>query len=121
MVSKRYGVGRELGLLVDRKVSRHRGVLTWSLVVILFESSMLRLELGDLFLQSNILLAKSFVLLFKPFRDVLQRDIALDLALLIELDTSLKFSELRLLALAESTLGGSGRRLSSWCGVTTSG
>lgn len=121
MVSKRDGVDRELGLLIGRKVSRHRSILTWSLVVVLFEGSTLRLELGDLFLQSNILLAESFVLLFEPFRDVLQRDIALDLALLVELNTSLEFGELRLLALAESTLGGSGRRLSSWCGVTTSG
>ena len=62
------------------------------------------LKLRKLLLEEVILLAQFLVVFFQLLGDVLKRDIALNLALLKLLHTSLQLSELRLFALAEGTL-----------------
>jgi len=48
---------------------------------------------------------KSLVLLFESLCNILQGDVTLDISLLVQLYTSLEFSEVRLLAFTEGTLG----------------
>ena len=50
-----------------------------------------KLYVCELLLQYYVLVSQLFILLFEAFSYVLQRNISLDFALLIELDTSLKF------------------------------
>ena len=63
-----------------------------------------RFELSDLLLEQRILLAELVVLVFKTLSDVLEGDVAFDLALLVRLDAGLEFRKLRLFAFSECAL-----------------
>jgi hypothetical protein len=52
-------------------------------VVVVAQHVPLLLRLGKLFRKDSVLTAQGFVLLLQAFRDVLERDIALDLTLLV--------------------------------------
>jgi len=61
---------------------------------------------GNRLLELRILSTELVIFLFETLGGSLESDVALDLALLVELDARLKFSELRLLAFSESALRG---------------
>ena len=69
-----------------------------------FSGGTLCLILGDLLSEKVVLGAELFVLFLETFGDVLEGDVAFDLALLILLHTSLELGELRLLSLAKGAL-----------------
>jgi hypothetical protein len=62
------------------------------------------LNFEDPLFKERIFETKRFILLFQPFRNVLQLNIAFNFTLFICLNSGLKFSQLRLLSLAECTL-----------------
>lgn len=68
---------------------------------------MITLTSCNLLLKLSILVAEAVVFLLEALGHSLQGDVALDLALLIELDAGLKLRKLRLFAFSEGALCGS--------------
>ncbi len=96
-------------LFLGRQNSARGGVIPPSLLLCLTD----RLTCGwlaselyvcKLLLQYYVLVSQLFILFFEAFSYVLQRNISLDFALLVELNASLKFRELGLLPFPEGAL-----------------